>query len=334
MNKFLLSLLVLICSSCVVTQQPDHADKISIHALQQTEFSARLSFEKELHATSTNQASLMSYFSDGLKIYTLINRPTSVAPKDGYPILIFGHGFHPTPEKYGISNSTGKQWRPGDYYRGVPEAYAAQGFFTLTPDYRGHNVSEGLEFTKTSYLASSYYARDVLHLVAVLNQLDNVDLSRVYYMGHSMGGDVGLKVLLATDIFKAASLWSPVVSSTQEQALYYGKYYDKTNDKLNPEIMLAYLEKIDKVYAALESPVSFNDVDPVKHLDALNTPLLIQHARGDTSVPYIWSESLVTKLHELGKDYLLYSYESDNHLFKDENFELAIQRDITFFNSH
>ena len=283
-------------------------DEVSIKALKAKEIRAELTFEETLYQNDFYDGTLMSYKSDDLKVFALVNRPTAVMPDAGYPVLVFGHGFHPEPKKYGVTAS-GEISRPGDYYRGIPESYAAKGFLALTPDYRGHNISEGFEFTKTSYLASSHYASDVLHLLAALPTLENV-----------------------------ASLWAPVVATTDEQALYYGKYYDETiapgDAKVDSATIAQYTQKIDKLYAELAIPATKQEVDPVEHLDKLTTPLIIHHARGDRSVPYSWSESFVVDLASSNKEFEFHVYDSDNHLFAEPNRQKAVDRDIAFFNRH
>ena len=312
----------------------NNISSISIKGLQNRIYDAKLSHEKELQGTDDYTADLMSYYSDNLKIYTLINTPTTEKPKNGFPILIFGHGFHPEPKKYGVSTETGKNWRPGDYYRGIPETYAENGYLVVTPDYRGHNISEGFEFTKTSYLASTYYAIDVLNLVSTLSQLEEGNRNEVYYLGHSMGGDVGLKVLLANRQIKAASLWAGVSASTEEQALYYGKFYDKDNDKTTPSSLEGYMEELNKVVANLDFDFEIDSGDAINYIQELKTPVILHHARWETSVPYQWSESLAARLYEHEKAFELYVYDSENHLFKDENRAKAIQRDLEFFKKY
>lgn len=304
---------------------------ISIKGLQQRTYQTDLVFEKKLEGTKTYTADLWSYDSDSLKIYALINTPKTEVPETGFPILIFGHGFHPEPKKYGVSASTGKNWRPGDYYRGIPEGYAEKGFVVITPDYRGHNISDGFEYTQTSFLASSYYAIDVLHLIAALSDLKNVDLDHIFYMGHSMGGDVGLKVLLATDQIKAASLWAPVSASTWEQALYYGKYYDKEGQRTDQKKMMEYMAHVDSNISELGYDYDIDEGDPIQFVQDIAMPLIIHHAKWETAVPYIWSESLVAKLFKHGKSFEFYAYDSEYHLFQNENREKAIKRDLKFF---
>lgn len=329
-----LCLTVFLGSGC---SEVNKADSISIRALQSAIFEASLKLEKKLSGTEDYSADLMSYYSDDLKIFTLVNTPASPMPEKGFPVLIFGHGYHPEPEKYGISKDTGKDARPGDYYRGVPEHYAEQGFMVFTPDYRGHNRSEGFEYTRTQFLASSYYAVDVLYLIAALSSLEDANLERVYYMGHSMGGDVGLKVLLSNKTIRAASLWAPVVAGTYEQAFYYNGYYGdkfKAMPDVDNEVMEQYMLEIDRVYKSLPFKLRYEEVDPIYFINEISVPLIIHHAVGDVAVPYMWSERLVTELFKYGKAFNFFRYDSNNHMLQGDNRMLAIDRDIAFFKAH
>ncbi len=228
------------------------------------------------------KSSLITFSADGLKQYSLVLTPDSQVPGKGFPVVIFGHGFHPEPKKYGIS-STGKVSRPGDYYRGVPESYAARGFLVFAPDYRGHNKSEGYEFTQLGIESSDFYAEDVLQLLKVVLQNSNIDSDRIYYVGHSMGANVGLRLLAQTNKIRAASLWSAATDVVAQR---------------------------------------------------VNTPLIIHHARGDATAPFAWSEKLVEGLKLSGNTVQFYAYGSDNHLFEDENFNQAVERDLRFFNEY
>jgi dienelactone hydrolase len=171
-------------------------------------------------------AFLYSYPSAGLKVHAMVAVPELPKPENGYPLLIANHGHHPEPPKYGIT-AEGRDWRPGDYYRRIPELFAAQGFMVVMPDFRGHNNSEGFEFTE-GMLESSYYTEDVLNLLAGLGSLDNADHDSIFMWGHSMGGEVTLRSLLATNRIKGASMWSSVGGDIWDQSYYYSRYTDPT----------------------------------------------------------------------------------------------------------
>lgn len=340
-NVKLLFTVVFLCAIISCKEKCQNEDKqqvafspLSIKGLQERDYKSTLTFEKKLSSTSNYNSELVSYQSDGLEVYALVTIPKTKIPKKGYPVLIFGHGFHPDPKKYGISTKTGKDWRPGDYYREIPETFAENGYLVITPDYRGHNSSEGFNFTQTSYLASTYYAIDVLNLISSLNQLEEANTENIFYLGHSMGGDVGLKALLVSKQIKAASIWSGVSASTFEQALYYGKFYDKNNNETTSLSMDIYMEKLNKTIDNLGFEYDLNTGDAINYINEINTPIILHHARWETSVPYQWSESLAAKLFEYNKVFELYTYDSKNHLFKGENRLKAVQKDLDFFKKH
>jgi dienelactone hydrolase len=151
-------------------------------------------------------AYLVSYRSDGLKLHAMVAVPEQSLPEAGFPVVIANHGYVPDPTRYGIT-AEGVDSRPGDYYRSVPELFASRGFLVVLPDYRGHNNSEGLEFTQKAD-AIDFYARDVVALMAGLHEIPNADMQNVFMWSHSMGGPVSLRALLETDIVKGASFWA------------------------------------------------------------------------------------------------------------------------------
>jgi len=167
-----------------------------------------LKVERALDAGSSFTAYLVSYRHSGLNLHALVAAPRAPTPANGYPVVIANHGFVPDPRKYGIT-ADGRDSRPGDYYRSVPELYASRGFLVVMPDYRGHNSSEGFEqIDGQNWESVSLYAEDVIALLPLLSDIANVDLDNVFMWSHSMGGAVSMRVLLATDVVKAASFWS------------------------------------------------------------------------------------------------------------------------------
>jgi dipeptidyl aminopeptidase/acylaminoacyl peptidase len=331
-------LIMLMLPPALCSAQGRHSKKnappISIEGLRQRSYEASLVFEKEMEGSPQCKAELMSYVSDNLKVYTLVNTPTGESPKKGFPVIIFGHGYHPNPPKYGINPETKENRRPGDYYRGIPEAYAEKGFLVLTPDYRGHNNSEGYDYTQTGYLASNYYAIDVLNLMAALKSLKNADLKNVYYVGHSLGGDVGLKMLLATDNIRAASLWAPVVADSWEQALFYGMFYDENNDRVDSTKMKEYSGHITRNINKLGYAYTVEEGDPVNYVSDISMPIQIHHAKSDPVVPFLWSVGLASKLYHFDKVFELYSYDCADHLLTGAMRAMAIERDVAFFRKY
>ncbi len=303
---------------------------LSIEGMRAAKHTASLTFERPLEDGPSFSAYLVSYRSSGLKVHAMVAVPNTPKPKAGYPVLVANHGFHPTPEKYGIT-ADGIDSRPGDYYRDVPDMYARAGFLVVMPDYRGHNISEGFDFT-TGYLATNYYTLDVLALLSALPGLEDADLENLFMWGHSLGGEVSLRTLLIDDSIRGASLWSPVGGSLWEQAYHYSGY-DSDDDTDSHDKPKAQMEEFGRDIDALGFPYDPASSEPGRFLHFLNSPILVHHAKDDGEVPYIWSELLATKLELQDRVYTFYSYESDQHFFRDEVQARAVARDVEFFRS-
>ena len=231
---------------------------------------------------------------DGLSQYALLLKPEQGMPLAGWPVIIFSHGFHPEPFMNGRRSVDGISDRPGDYYRQIPQSLARHGFLVVVPDYRGHNDSAGAEFTLKE-TSTHWYARDVLGVVKALESINNIDKNHLFMLGHSMGGQVTLSVAgLLGDKLSGASIWSTQLPT-------------KTDSRDTGLIRI------------------------VSQLELINSPLNIHHAKGDQTTLFSGSVTIANQLTQLKKPNNLYSYESDSHLFTDDNLRLAIDRDITFF---
>jgi dipeptidyl aminopeptidase/acylaminoacyl peptidase len=252
------------------------------------------------------RAAVVSYVSDGLKLNALMLTPKSARPDAGYPVAIVNHGYIP-PDEYSTVND----------YRGITDYYARQGFLVLKPDYRAHADSEGDREDNLNRMA---YALDVLHLVHAVDGLAEADPSRIYMYGHSMGGDVTLRVLQATDRVRAASLWAPVSEDFPEGFLYFVR---RNRPEQAADILRQLAEELtEDDYAAFS---------PRAHLEHLNTPLLIHHGTDDESVPYDWSVALAAALEDAGKTFTFHTYPGEDHNLRNGSWGTVAGRDVSFF---
>ena len=303
---------------------------LSIDALRAADFSTGLQFERDLDAGPGYTAYLVSYPSAGLTVYAMVAVPAGERPGDGFPVVVANHGFHPDPPRYGVT-ADGVDARPGDYYRPIPELYARRGFLVIMPDYRGHNASEGLEYTD-GFLATGYYSEDVLALLSGLGDIEEADTRNVFMWGHSLGAEVSLRALLATERIRGATLWSGVGGEIWDQAYYYQRYEDRLaydgSDTDNQRI-----EELRQDIAALDEPYDWTTREPLRYLNYLQAPIAIHHAVGDTGAPYHWSERLARELYLLGHPYRFYSYPGTDHFFQGETLGEAVDRDVAYFRS-
>jgi dipeptidyl aminopeptidase/acylaminoacyl peptidase len=274
---------------------------------------------------------VVSFQVDGLHQYALILWPAGEKPEKDWPVLLFNHGYHPNPPNYGrIAN--GQNSRPGDYYRGVAQVFAEHGYVVVAPDYRGHNDSEGAEYT-TRALADHWYTRDAIAAYYGLASLTDIDHKRVYMIGHSMGGPITQRALLVLrDKIQAASVWS----GSGERPLGYVMAREMKDSGGNDSLDVAKpgLDKLERELAQLGPDLSLEDLSARKHIDELKVPLSIHHSRGDGSIGATGSMELAARLYMAGREYQLFIYDSDDHLFSGSEFEQAVEHDLAWFRAH
>jgi len=199
---------------------PAKEDRTSVAALRRYAGALRNDFELAYRRTPIDSMprKVVRFTADGLEQFALVVEPAGKAPERGWPVIIMNHGYHPDPPQNG-RRADGTTDRPGDYYRGLPEAYAREGFLVIWPDYRGHNVSQGGEYTKRPD-AALWYARDVVSAVAAVASLARADAENVFLWGHSIGGGIALRAALALDEgVRGASIWSGGALSGPEPGL-------------------------------------------------------------------------------------------------------------------
>jgi dipeptidyl aminopeptidase/acylaminoacyl peptidase len=335
------------------TRRPS-VSPLSIAGLRRRKYHAELSLEKEFEGYEKGFRSfLVSYPSDGLKVFARINIPEGKVPGQGFPVIVFAHGFSPNPQDPDYFQ------RP--YYETWLNAYSQAGFIVIMPGYRGHGLidskrAEGgdtIDKYADLFLTSPFYAVDVLNLVADLPAISCldwekyglqrpskklVDNNNLFLAAHSMGGEVALMILAVKDCFNAASIWAGVTASLEDVARFYTQYeIAATKSKVPFEIV--FREKWRKIsIAAKAAPFqldNFNAWNGLFSLQNLTTPVLIHHGTGDTSVPVEWSLQLDAELKNMGKESTLFLYKGNNHelSLKDENIA-ALERDVIYFRKH
>lgn len=132
--------------------------------------------EIKIEETSTQNNSytsyIISYPSDNLKIYGMMNVPEGDGP---FPVIILNHGyFNPS------------SFTSGDGTKTMADILAANGYLTIASDYRGHGKSDSDNGGRGGHRPE--YAIDVLSLIASIKSTPKADQSRVGMWGHSMGG--------------------------------------------------------------------------------------------------------------------------------------------------
>ncbi|MCE7939430.1 MAG: alpha/beta fold hydrolase, partial [Chloroflexi bacterium CFX6] len=158
-----------------------------------------LTVEQTLAPGNGYSRQVVSYQSDGLKIYALLTVPNGEKPATGWPVVVFNHGYIPPA-----------QYRTTERYVAYVDAFARNGYIVLKSDYRGHGDSEGQP--RGGY-GSPDYTVDVLNGMSAVRRWPDADPGRVGMWGHSMGGYITLRSMVVTDTIRAGVIWAGVVAS-------------------------------------------------------------------------------------------------------------------------
>lgn len=292
----------------------------SIPALAGRSYMERtITIERNVPSSGKFRSYVVSFISDGLKEYALLNIPNSSKPKNGYPVLILDHGYI-QPSQYDTVNS----------YKSESDYFANKGFLVIKPDYRGNGNSE---ITDTALMRFAYPI-DVLNLLSSVKNIPEADSSQIFFWSHSMGGEVTLEVLEAiskSDLapsVKAAVFWAPVTDPV--------KWFSKQNLPSLPETYITpfpYQKTFQILGTPEENPQLWEALSPLNYLKDINVPILLQHGTADESVPYTWSVELNEKLSSLGKNIKFLSYPNNNHNLS-ASWNKAINDDMLFFNNY
>ena len=251
----------------------------------------------------------VTYKSGDLTISGIMNLPRESPPAGGFPVLILNHGYI-DPAIY--TNGRGLK-REQDYL-------ARRGYAVLHTDYRNHAFSDNDPDADIEFRLG--YLEDVINAIyAVKNSgLIQLDKSKIGMLGHSMGGGIGLNVLVTRpDLVKVVVLLAPVSADWRDN-------FEKWNDSQSK-----LTQKLTEVYGRPQDNLEFwNNISAINFLDKIQSPILIHHGDKDESVPIAWSDKLVSRLKENQKDVTYYIYPGEPHEFTFA-WPVVMQRTADFF---
>lgn len=193
-----------------LNQEPNLATEPSgfIESLRKRKFSGgEIKVEETLPKEGNYTSYIISYPSDNLKIYGMMNVPDGGGP---FPVIVLNHGyFNPS------------SFNSGDGTRTIADILAKNGYLTLASDYRSHGKSDSDNRGRGGHRPE--YAIDVLNLIASVKSLPKADVNKIGMWGHSMGGEVSICTVEVTDKVKVVVLWAPTSPNPPENAAFYGR---------------------------------------------------------------------------------------------------------------
>lgn len=302
---------------------PTPYNPLSIAAMRARSYpGSNIIIEQNLPDGSNYHQYLASYKSDGLKIYALLTVPMGEKPSNGWPVILFNHGYIP-PEQYQTFPQSGQY---ASYY----PVFAQAGYIVFKPDYRGNANSEGQP--EGAYYSPAYAIDDLNALTSIKNYKD-VNPNKIGVWAHSMGGNITLRdLVIDTRDIKAAVIWGGVVGSYNDLMNNWQKkvpYVPSTRELAQRNNYRSNL--VTHWGTPISNPTFWNSMDPTLFVNDITAPIQLDAGESDEEVPVAFSQSLFDKLTKLGKKVEFYTYPEDNHNISN-NFSLAMQHSLNFLN--
>jgi uncharacterized protein len=262
-----------------------------------------------------------SYTSEGLKINALLTVPVGEKPTNGWPVIVFNHGYI-APEVY----------RTTERYVAYVDALARSGYIVFKPDYRGNGSSEG---NPDGAYYSPSYTIDVLNAVLSIKKFKDTDPNKIGMWGHSMGGNITLRNLVTTKDVKAAVIWGGVVGSYDDLMNNWQRkvpYQPSQRDLALRNNRRG--DMVKKFGTPKDNPTFWNSIDPTAYVQDITAPVQLDHGEADEEVPVAFSQSLYDKMKSAGKIVELYTYPGADHNISGNSFNIAMEHTISFFNKY
>lgn len=270
--------------------------------------------EQRLDPGANYDRAVVSYRSEGLKIYALMTVPRGQKPAGGWPAVVFNHGYIPP-----------RQYQTTERYVAYVNRLARSGYIVFKSDYRGHGNSEG---EPRSY-GYPDYTTDVLNAFASVKRYPDADANRIGMWGHSMGGYLTLRAMVISREIRAGVIWAGVVGSYAEVANMWFNRRPGTGGI--PGDSRQWRETLYAEYGTPEeNPAFWDAISATSYLTDLSGPLQLHHAATDTHVPVELSRQLSARVKATGGDVEYFEYANDDHNLS-ANFTQAMNRSIAFF---
>jgi dipeptidyl aminopeptidase/acylaminoacyl peptidase len=228
--------------------------------------------------------------ADGLTIPGYLTLPRRAAEKN-LPLIVMPHGGP------AASDSLAFDW--------WAQAFAAEGYAVLQPNYRGSDLSH-------RFMAAGFgewgrkMQTDLSDGVRYLAQQGIIDPKRVCIVGASYGGYAALAgATMDVGVYRCA------ISVAGISDLKRFLKWTDNNFSHNDNYVQRYWDRF--MGASGRNDPALRAISPIEHVSAVSAPVLLIHGRDDTVVPYEQSDVMADALKHAGKSVELVTLKHEDH---------------------
>ena len=232
---------------------------------------------------------LIRYPSDGLMIYGFVNVPKGEGP---FPIIIVVHGYGDAAE-----------YQTLDYTTDAADRLTEAGYIVMHPNLRNYPPSD-----KGDNLFRVGIAVDVLNLIALVRSESmpkelsaTAAIDQIGLWGHSLGGNVVLRVVTVSSDVKAAVLYGSLSGDEFKNSAALTDI-GATEPQLQAELVTA--------------PALLQRISPSSYYDNITTPVQLYHGTNDAVVPFSWAQETCRLLKDAAVTVDCIYYTDEDHTFR------------------
>jgi dipeptidyl aminopeptidase/acylaminoacyl peptidase len=294
--------------------------ELTVPYLRSYSYDSKLGALEKVGGNALYTSYLTSYTSDALRVDGLLTKPKGEMPADGWPAIVFIHGYIPPA-----------QYQTQGQYAAYVDYLAKQGFVIFKIDLRGHASSEGE--AGGGYFGSDY-VRDALNAHTALTASEFINPKKVGLWGHSMAGNIVMRSLVARPTIPAVVVWAGAVYTYADQQKYGiqdGSYRPPAISTLRQ----GQRQRIRDMYGDFSAASPFwQQVAVTNYLKDIKGAVELHHAIDDPVVNVGYSRDLIKLLDDTAVAHELKEYPSGGHNFTGVSFTEAMQNTVLFFRAH
>lgn len=297
-----------------VTRVPFY--EMTIPGLAAREYKSKIIEMTQTASNSNYTTYFATYDSDGIEVNGMLTRPTGEVPEEGWPAIVFVHGYIPPTQYQTMVN-----------YNSYVDYLAENGFAVFKIDLRGHADSEGE--AHGAYYSGDYIV-DVLNAKAALESTDFVKDRAVGLWGHSMAGNVVFRSMVASGEVPAIVIWAGAVYTYEdwEFGINDNSYRPPDDDSERARRR----KELFDIHGEFDPGSDFWKMVPgTNYLDGVEGAVQVHHAVNDNVVTIDYSRNLMKILDPTSVEHELYEYADGGHNLTGSAFNLAMQRTVEFF---